>query len=151
VAQSPTCPLVGLVPRDKSRPSIADVGRLECQQPLLTPLGYASAPNDVWSLGIILVNLTCGCNPWQRASVEDPAFQAYLRDSDHLRNILSLSLELNEILKRIFDCDPERRISLPALRFLVSNCPRFTTEGFVRSPPPGVSSLRDLPISIIRI
>ncbi|KAE8391386.1 hypothetical protein BDV23DRAFT_182680 [Aspergillus alliaceus] len=32
---------------------------------------YESAPSDDWSLGVILVNLTCGRNLWKRASADD--------------------------------------------------------------------------------
>lgn len=89
---------------------------------------YASAPNDVWSLGVILVNLTCGRNPWKRASTEDSTFRAYLKDPQFLRTILPLSPELNYILRRIFECDPRKRITIPELRRLIVDCPRFTVS-----------------------
>jgi serine/threonine protein kinase len=70
----------------------------ECQQSSSRPYAcYASAPNDIWSLGVILVNLTCGRNPWKRASPEDSTFRAYLKDSKFLRTILPLSPELDSI------------------------------------------------------
>ncbi|EDN02255.1 Ran1-like serine/threonine protein kinase, negative regulator of sexual conjugation and meiosis, nitrosative stress-induced transcript [Histoplasma capsulatum] len=96
----------------------------ECQQS--TPRPYASAPNDVWSLGVILVNLSCGRNPWKRASTEDSTFRAFLKDPQFLRTILPLSPELNSILRRIFECDPQKRISISELRKLIVECPRFT-------------------------
>ncbi|KAG5296833.1 Ran1-like serine/threonine protein kinase [Histoplasma ohiense] len=96
----------------------------ECQQS--TPQPYASAPNDVWSLGVILVNLSCGRNPWKRASTEDSTFRAFLKDPQFLRTILPLSPELNSILRRIFECDPQKRISISELRKLIVECPRFT-------------------------
>ncbi|KAJ6143464.1 hypothetical protein N7471_002917 [Penicillium samsonianum] len=68
----------------------------ECQQSNARPLScYMSAANDVWSLGVILVNLTCGRNPWKRASVEDSTFQAYLKDPFFLKTILPLSSEMS--------------------------------------------------------
>ncbi|KAL2222799.1 protein serine/threonine kinase [Thermoascus aurantiacus ATCC 26904] len=101
----------------------------ECQQPNPRPMScYASAPNDVWSLGVILVNLTCGRNPWKRASTEDSTFRAYLKDPQFLRTILPLSPELNYILRRIFECDPRKRITIPELRRLIVDCPRFTVS-----------------------
>jgi serine/threonine protein kinase len=101
---------------------------IECQRaPPRQFACYASAPNDVWSLGVILVNLTCGRNPWKKASTEDSTFRAYLRDPQFLRSILPLSSELNSILRRIFECDPRKRISIPELRKLIMECPRFTT------------------------
>lgn len=87
---------------------------------------YESAPNDVWSLGVILVNLTCGRNPWKRASIEDSTFRAYLKDPLFLKSILPLSDEMICILSRIFECDPRKRITIPELRNLILDCPQFT-------------------------
>jgi len=99
----------------------------ECLQSNPRPYtAYASGPNDVWSLGVILVNLCCGRNPWKRASAEDSTFRAFLKDAQFLRSILPLSPELNSILRRIFECDPHKRITLPELRRLIVECPRFT-------------------------
>ncbi|OKL62662.1 hypothetical protein UA08_01633 [Talaromyces atroroseus] len=99
----------------------------ECQQTTPRPGScYVSPINDVWSLGVILVNLTCGRNPWKRASTEDTTFRAYLKDPEFLRSILPVSPELNVILHRIFECDPYKRITIPDLRRLIVECPRFT-------------------------
>lgn len=73
------------------------------------------------------MNLTCGRNPWKKASSEDSTFRAYLKDPEFLRSILPLSSELNSILRRIFECDPRKRISISELRKLIVACPRFTT------------------------
>ncbi|ORX95477.1 kinase-like domain-containing protein [Clohesyomyces aquaticus] len=110
----------------------------ECQTPAPKPYScYASAPNDVWSLGVILVNLTCGRNPWKRASLDDSTFRAYMKDPKFLRSILPLSPELDSILKRIFEVNPARRISIPELRELILRCPSFTsTKAAVSTPPP---------------
>lgn len=112
---------------------------LECQTQNPRPLScYASAPNDVWSLGVILVNLTCGRNPWKRASIEDATFRAYLKDPCFLKTILPLSDEMVYILSRVFECDPMKRITLPELRKLVLNCPQFTMTPWVPNPTPPV-------------
>ena len=97
---------------------------------------YLSGPNDVWSLGIILVNLTCGRNPWKRASIEDSTFRAYLKNPKFLSSILPLTPELDSILRRIFECDPRRRIQIPELRNLILRCPKFTTHSTVGPPAP---------------
>ncbi|KAF2872116.1 negative regulator of sexual conjugation and meiosis [Massariosphaeria phaeospora] len=98
---------------------------------------YASAPNDVWSLGVILVNLTCGRNPWKRASSEDSTFRAYMKDPKFLRSILPVSMELDSILKRIFEFNPARRITIAELRDLIIRCPRFTaTKSAAPTPLP---------------
>lgn len=88
---------------------------------------------------MILVNLTCGRNPWKRASVEDSTFRAYLKDSKFLKSILPLSSELDAILRRIFECDPQKRITIPQLRNLIIRCPRFTTRAGVLPPSPSAS------------
>ncbi|KAI9844758.1 MAG: hypothetical protein M1837_005291 [Sclerophora amabilis] len=116
----------------------------ECQQ--TSPKGfsgYLSGPNDVWSLGVILVNLTCGRNPWKRASTEDSTFRAYLKDSKFLRSILPLSGELDTILRQIFECDPMKRITIPELRERILRCPRFTTHSNGLPPSPRVSEAGD--------
>lgn len=110
--------------------------RTECQRPSSRSHSYyASAPNDVWSLGVILVNLTCGRNPWKKASPDDTTFRAFLKDPTFLSSILPLSPELNMILRRIFECDPQRRISLAELRDLILACPRFTMSSYHELPP----------------
>ncbi|KAJ5601515.1 hypothetical protein N7510_011049 [Penicillium lagena] len=99
----------------------------ECQQSNPRPMScYASAANDVWSLGVMLVNLTCGRNPWKRASMEDATFRAYLKDPFFLKSILPLSTDMVCILSRIFECDPSKRITIAELRQLIVDCPRFT-------------------------
>jgi len=108
----------------------------ECQQsPPRGSACYASAPNDIWSLGVILVNLTCGRNPWKRASQSDSTFRAFLKDPGFLRTILPLSPELDMILRRIFEINPAKRITIPELRYRILTCPRFTTNGPMDSPP----------------
>jgi serine/threonine protein kinase len=100
----------------------------ECQQQAPKPYAsYASAPNDVWSLGVILVNLTCGRNPWKRACYEDSTFRAYMRDRDFLTSILPLSSQLNAILNKVFELDPNKRATIQELKEMILACDRFTT------------------------
>lgn len=110
----------------------------ECQATPSNPSFYASGPNDIWSLGIILVNLTCGRNPWKRASMDDSTFRAYRNNPRFLSSILPLSPELDFILSRIFEHDPRRRVSIRELRDLIVRCNKFTTRSTVvrpRTPP----------------
>ncbi|KAG2014895.1 hypothetical protein GB937_006353 [Aspergillus fischeri] len=103
----------------------------ECQQSNPRPMScYASAPNDVWSLGVILVNLTCGRNPFKRASIEDSTYRAYRKDPFFLKSILPLSEELVGILSRVFECEPTKRITIPELRSLILDCPVFTVKSY---------------------
>ncbi|KAH8675502.1 kinase-like domain-containing protein [Xylariales sp. PMI_506] len=99
----------------------------ECLDPSSRRPFYYCAPNDVWSLGVILVNLTCGRNPWKQASFEDSTYRAFTRSPDFLKTILPLSDELNDILGRIFTRNPDQRITLPELRHRILTCARFTT------------------------
>lgn len=107
----------------------------ECLDPSSRRPYYLSAPNDVWSLGVILVNLTCGRNPWKQASFEDTTYRAYTRSQDFLKTILPVSDELNGILGRIFTRNPDQRISLAELRARILACHRFTEQSADTLPP----------------
>lgn len=125
------CHQVGLLPQLPY--SSTNVGLSECQETPGRSSCYASGPNDVWSLGIILVNLTCGRNPWKRASLDDSTYRAYRNNPKFLSSILPLSAELDAILGRIFEVDPRKRIGIDELRNLILGCPRFTTSN--ATPP----------------
>lgn len=113
----------------------------ECLDPSARKPFYMCAPNDVWSLGVILVNLTCGRNPWKQASYQDSTYRAYAGSQDFLKTILPLSDELNDILGRIFNPIPEQRITLPELREMIKACSQFTI------PPMSTLSLPTPPAS----
>ncbi|KAK9474631.1 kinase-like domain-containing protein [Dipodascopsis tothii] len=100
------------------------------------PFGYDSAANDVWSLGVILINLTCGRNPWKKATRDDESFRAYLRSPDtYLQKILPVSDELARILRLVFEIDPEKRIKLPDLQRALLLCRSLTTVCKTPMPP----------------
>ncbi|KAH8168808.1 protein kinase domain-containing protein [Sarocladium implicatum] len=107
----------------------------ECLQPSSRKPFYRCAPNDVWSLGVILVNLTCGRNPWKQASFQDSTYRAFARDPSFLQTILPLTDELNDILGRIFHPSPEQRITLQELRARILSCSQFTVPAMGVSPP----------------
>ncbi|KAG1752690.1 serine/threonine protein kinase, negative regulator of sexual conjugation and meiosis [Suillus paluster] len=77
---------------------------------------YSPLHTDIWSLGVILVNMVSCRNPWRLATPSDEGFLGYLYNVDFLREILPISRPFNEILKRIFRLQPLARISLPELR-----------------------------------
>ncbi|PLB43821.1 kinase-like protein, partial [Aspergillus steynii IBT 23096] len=89
---------------------------------------YFSAPHDVWSLGVVLINLICGRNPWKLASVEDATYKAYLEGPGFLRTILPLSNDIMRFLNRVFESDASKRIGILELRDWVYRCPCFTVE-----------------------
>ncbi|KIK04955.1 hypothetical protein K443DRAFT_92089, partial [Laccaria amethystina LaAM-08-1] len=63
--------------------------------------------NDTCSLGIILLNLATGRNPWKSAAADDPTFQTFLRDPlNFLRSALPISSEVNDILSLFMRKNP---------------------------------------------
>lgn len=99
----------------------------ECQGGITRRLtSYSTAANDVWSLGVILVNLICGRNPWKQACPADDTFREYLRNPDFLKEILPISEEVNTILKSVFTFRAEARCSIADLRRMVRSVDRLT-------------------------
>ncbi|KAG0050907.1 hypothetical protein BGZ83_004306 [Gryganskiella cystojenkinii] len=94
---------------------------------------YDSAANDVWSLGVILINLVFGRNPWKQACTRDETFSAYILDNDFLQTILPMSREFNEIIKSVFCLNPRKRIGLAELQRRVLACESFTAPAFLSS------------------
>ncbi|KAG0064901.1 hypothetical protein BGZ89_008755 [Linnemannia elongata] len=95
---------------------------------------FDSAANDVWSLGVILINLVFGRNPWKQACPRDETFSAFVLNSDFLQTILPMSDELNDIIKSVFCLNPRKRLSLPEFARRVQGCTSFTTAGEGSSP-----------------
>lgn len=90
-----------------------------------TQTHYDTQRSDIWSLGIILVNLVCGRNPWRIASTSDESFTSFLADPTFLRRILPISDECLYVLAQIFTIDPNARISLSKLRRAVLGVKSF--------------------------
>ena len=105
----------------------------ECQGGSFAPSGTYSPPfNDIWSLGIILLNLITGRNPWKSASSSDPTFQAYLQSpANFLPSVLPISPEVNEILLRTLDIDWRNRISITELRRAIKGVRTFYADDVV--------------------
>lgn len=99
----------------------------ECQGGLFEKLeSYNTATNDLWSLGVILVNLTCGRNPWRQACPSDETFRAFVHNPEFLRTILPISHATNNILKGLFNLEPRKRPSLAELRRQILAVDTFT-------------------------
>lgn len=100
---------------------------IECHDVTVSGSSYSTEANDIWSLGVILVNLTCGRNPWKVADARrDSTYKAFRNKPDFLKEILPISDDLNDILKRIFTQDPTQRIGLQELHARVYNCMAFS-------------------------
>ena len=88
-----------------------------------------SAKGDVWALGVILINLLFGKNPWHSASPSDPIYHAFAyTDPDILKSIFKLTPRMNSLLKRIFDVNPHTRITLDDLAIEFEEIVQFTTD-----------------------
>ncbi|KAI9636687.1 kinase-like domain-containing protein, partial [Dioszegia hungarica] len=87
---------------------------------------YITEYNDLWSLGVILVNLTCGRNPWRQATLSDETFAAFAHNPNFLRTILPISEETDYILQGLFDLQPNERTRIPELRRQILAVKRFT-------------------------
>ncbi|KAJ6595837.1 kinase-like domain-containing protein [Mycena vulgaris] len=105
----------------------------ECQGGEFAPTGsYSPMFNDIWSLGIVLLNLTTGRNPWKAATLSDSTFRAYLRDpSEFLTTVLPISAELNDVLVRMLEIDWRHRMTIPELRVALEGVTHFYSEGAV--------------------
>jgi len=105
----------------------------ECQGGRFAPTGsYSPLFNDVWSLGIILLNLATGRNPWKAATLSDPTFYAYLQNPQHfLPTVLPISAEVNSLLVRVLEPDWRKRATLRELRAGVRAIDNFYADDVV--------------------
>ncbi|KAK6094460.1 Serine/threonine protein kinase [Batrachochytrium dendrobatidis] len=60
---------------------------------LAAPVAYSPPANDVWSLGIILINLLTGKNPWVEPSAKDKHYQAHILSPARLASASNTSTE----------------------------------------------------------
>ncbi|KAH9922541.1 kinase-like domain-containing protein [Amylocystis lapponica] len=77
---------------------------------------YSTAKSDIWALGVILVNIIAGRNPWAYATTSDQNFLRYLANPEYLREMLPISRAACALLQRIFTFDTKARISIPEIR-----------------------------------
>lgn len=96
-----------------------------------------SCNGDLWSLGIILINLTCIRNPWLKADkTEDNTYYYFTKDPNILKQILPLSDDFYSLLSKILQVNPKNRMSLQELMKEVSSITSFTNEGPLSKVPP---------------
>ncbi|KAJ1835205.1 Serine/threonine protein kinase [Coemansia sp. RSA 2711] len=112
----------------------------ECQGGVSTPVDqYAAAPNDVWALGIILINLATGRNPWNRAHTSDALFNRFIADKSFLCKAIRATPTFEHIIRRVLDLNPATRCTLDELYMLVKNCTRFVGQPASQPlSPPGI-------------
>ena len=96
-----------------------------------------SCNGDLWSLGIILIHLTCIRNPWLKADkTEDNTYYYFTKDPNILKQILPLSDDFYSLLSKILQVNPKNRMSLQELMKEVSSITSFTNEGPLSKVPP---------------
>lgn len=97
----------------------------------------ASCNGDLWSLGIILINLTCIRNPWLKADkAEDNTYYYFTKDPNILKQILPLSDDFYSLVSKILQVNPTNRMSLQEVMKEVSSITSFTNEGPLSKVPP---------------
>lgn len=72
--------------------------------------------------------------------MDDSTFRAFRRDPNFLKTILPISDKLNTILQRIFEIDPQKRITISQLFEIMCEYPQLTgpeikTETGLLTPP----------------
>ncbi|KAG1728335.1 serine/threonine protein kinase, negative regulator of sexual conjugation and meiosis [Suillus lakei] len=87
----------------------------ECHRDSGSP-HYSPLHSDIWSLGIILLDMVLNRSPWRSAESSDQDFQKYIDNPNFFLEVFPISRSLNEILKQIFRLQEYDRISLPRLR-----------------------------------
>ncbi|EGV62879.1 Serine/threonine protein kinase [Yamadazyma tenuis] len=82
-------------------------------------LYFPTLKGDIWSIGVLLINITCARNPWPNSSIvpnNNEVFQTYAyEDTAILKKILPISTEFNVLLNKIFKLNPIERVDLQDL------------------------------------
>ncbi|KAI9311511.1 kinase-like domain-containing protein [Dichotomocladium elegans] len=91
---------------------------------------YDAAASDVWSLGVLLIALLFGRNPWQEASMMDPAFAEYRRNPAMLKDQLfpTMSTRCHQFLRMALAVDAHSRPSVAELKQVFVSIPQLTAE-----------------------
>lgn len=97
----------------------------ECVGLLTQNRPYSPRYSDIWSLGVVMLNLITDCLPWAKPSCEDHAFGHFLEEPDYFRDNFAISEEVDDVLQQIFRLNPTLRITLPDLRSAVLDIERF--------------------------
>lgn len=79
---------------------------------------FPTLAGDIWSLGVLFINITCARNPWPVANINDrhEVFANYiLHNKSILQTILPILCQFNALLNEIFHLNPNKRILLAEL------------------------------------
>ncbi|CAE6429641.1 unnamed protein product [Rhizoctonia solani] len=87
---------------------------------------YSTVHNDVWALGIILVNLITSRNPWKCAELQDGGFASFYEDpAGYITDTLPISRDALVLLLRIFKIPFKSRISISEMRTTIVGIDRL--------------------------
>jgi serine/threonine protein kinase len=95
---------------------------------------YDTAKSDIWSLGILLLGLLFGRNPWREATTNDLSFKAFKESPNHaLKKIFpTLSWDCLNFLMKALDVDPIKRFDIKEMKLAFSQLDHL----FVQDPWP---------------
>lgn len=89
---------------------------------------YDTRAADVWALGVILINMTCGFMPWREALASEHDFVQFTKDPYWLETYLPISSEAIPLFEYALHPDPSKRFTLAELRDEVSRVSRFLMD-----------------------
>ncbi|CAK9438542.1 uncharacterized protein LODBEIA_P27660 [Lodderomyces beijingensis] len=117
----------------KQFPSVKSASSNESNSKYLPTLA-----GDIWSLGVLFINITCSRNPWPIASITDnnDVFKNYILNQNKsiLSSILPISQQFNSLLNKIFQLNPNNRIDLVKLYEETIRCDFFKDDHYVCEP-----------------
>jgi serine/threonine protein kinase len=100
---------------------------------------FPTLQGDIWSLGVLFINIACARNPWPVASIAEDSyvFRDYSLNNNKsvLKQILPISNQFNRLLDKIFQLDPNQRISLPELYHEITVVDFFNDVNQLNTPP----------------
>ncbi|CED84312.1 ran protein kinase [Phaffia rhodozyma] len=97
-------------------------------EPTFSPT-YDPFAADIWSLGIILINLVTSRNPWSSSVLTDDSFAAYVRNPEvFFQSMLPISDQASRLLKRVLSVDPRKRPTVIQLKSWVRFVDRWDMD-----------------------
>ncbi|KAF8607783.1 kinase-like protein [Ceratobasidium sp. AG-I] len=87
---------------------------------------YSTQQNDIWALGVILVNMVTCRNPWKRADMYDRGFAAFHDNPvGYIKSTLPVSVDTLVLLSRIFKISARSRMSISSIRKAIARIDRL--------------------------
>eukprot|EP00835_Amoeboradix_gromovi_P003654 NODE_250_length_12902_cov_0.423182.p3 type:complete len:284 gc:universal NODE_250_length_12902_cov_0.423182:12624-11773(-) len=90
---------------------------------------YDASKQDMWSLGLLLINLLCGEDPWP--STNDEAFKRFTEDPKaFLLTLYPFSDGILSVLTKLLNLDPKQRITARELQLEFKKIEKFADDIF---------------------